>query len=404
MFDHYWAWILKNKEWLFSGAGVAAISVLYKFLLRRREKSGVSQEIRSGSSSQNLQAGRDIHLTVRDDHAQKQSPSQRFVDDLVVFCSESKAATTKLFLARPTQANPGNQQAYVAAFSECEVHDASGQRLQLRARDAFSETDVQRELFEFLRRTSLARQALLITEEAYRDRAFAEDQTWVDAQSRRVISAAARAAGYDLERGEVPFMIGFRPSFAGEFPFDETDGQPPSSRIIYEHSLERVKEQTEAAGHRWDPSTWAQRSPKRKERPEPRAIPRRDSEPDIRKEKVVSAFPFEEKHLLWLAGYDSRPALVLRDHCFCQLTVRVTTRNTQLLKSFEEFKEGRQPIDLISPRVSKKACDLLRTKSSETLQKDREKLQEELRESLEEDFNQYGYELVELSIDFRLAH
>src|SRR6266849_460219 len=93
-----------------------------------------------------------------------QSPCHQSVDDLVTFCSESKAATTKLFLARPTQGNPDNQQAYRATFMECELHDASGQRLQLRAREAFPQSEVQRELFELLRRTSLTRQSLSITQ------------------------------------------------------------------------------------------------------------------------------------------------------------------------------------------------------------------------------------------------
>ena len=113
---------------------------------------------------------------------------------------------------------------------ECERHDASSQLLQLRARDTFPESDVQRELFELVRRTSLARQALAFTQEPYMVRAFSADQSWVDAQARRVISVAARAAGYDLERGEVPFLIGFHPSFVGELPGEETNGQPPSAQ------------------------------------------------------------------------------------------------------------------------------------------------------------------------------
>jgi hypothetical protein len=67
------------------------------------------------------------------------------------------------------------------------------------------------------------------------------------------------------------------------------------------------------------------------------------------------------------------------------------------------FKQGHQPIDLISPRVSIKASELLRTKSSSNLEEDKEKVQEELRASLDADFRQYGYELVDLSMDCRLA-
>jgi len=54
------AWAIDNKEWIFSGIGVAAIGWL--FALFRRRQNGLSQRQRSGANSTNLQSGRDINL------------------------------------------------------------------------------------------------------------------------------------------------------------------------------------------------------------------------------------------------------------------------------------------------------------------------------------------------------
>ena len=242
--------------------------------------------------------------------------------------------------------------------------------------------DIQLELFELLGRTSLTRQVLSIAEDPCLGRAFAADQSWVDAQARRVISVAARAAGMDLERGEVPFLIGFHPSFVGELRGEETDGRPPSAPIIEEFSMARAKEQCEALGHKWDPSqfTGHQKAHEKKDS-EPAAIPTRDSEPDISDGRERSGIPVEEQHRLWLAGYDSRPALVFADGVRGQLCVRITTRLMQPMKAFAAFDTGSHPIDLISPRLSAKAVQLLRAKPSSTLQREAETLQEELRSS-----------------------
>lgn len=57
-------WLLKNKEWLFSGVGVALVAPLV-WLLRR--KDGVGQRQSSGSKSVNIQAARDVHIGSKDD-------------------------------------------------------------------------------------------------------------------------------------------------------------------------------------------------------------------------------------------------------------------------------------------------------------------------------------------------
>jgi hypothetical protein len=54
-------WILDNKEWLFSGAGLVLLSWLGR-LIYRRKKAGLSQKIRSGKDSTNIQVGHDMHV------------------------------------------------------------------------------------------------------------------------------------------------------------------------------------------------------------------------------------------------------------------------------------------------------------------------------------------------------
>lgn len=55
-------WLLDNKEWVFSGVGVALIVALVAWL--RRPVAGTNQRQEGGSGSRNIQAGRDINLNV----------------------------------------------------------------------------------------------------------------------------------------------------------------------------------------------------------------------------------------------------------------------------------------------------------------------------------------------------
>jgi plastocyanin domain-containing protein len=54
-------WINDNKEWVFSGIGLALIGLIWKFFFKDKSASGRSQTIRSGRNSTNFQAGRDIN-------------------------------------------------------------------------------------------------------------------------------------------------------------------------------------------------------------------------------------------------------------------------------------------------------------------------------------------------------
>lgn len=53
-------WVLENKEWIFGGIGVAAITGLLGLFIHRQ--ISLSQGQRSGNNSTNLQSGRDINL------------------------------------------------------------------------------------------------------------------------------------------------------------------------------------------------------------------------------------------------------------------------------------------------------------------------------------------------------
>lgn len=51
-------WLIKNKEWFFSGLGVTIISIVVGLIFR--EKSSLSQK--SGNNSINYQAGESINI------------------------------------------------------------------------------------------------------------------------------------------------------------------------------------------------------------------------------------------------------------------------------------------------------------------------------------------------------
>lgn len=64
LLNELWVWLIDNKNWLFSGAGVAILGWLFGFLLKKRDHR-VAQTIRSGHGSVNIQAGGDLHVPVK---------------------------------------------------------------------------------------------------------------------------------------------------------------------------------------------------------------------------------------------------------------------------------------------------------------------------------------------------
>ena len=59
--DELIQWLGANKEWIFSGSGIALVAWIGRVFLQRR-KAALSQEIQSGSNSKNIQAGRDLRI------------------------------------------------------------------------------------------------------------------------------------------------------------------------------------------------------------------------------------------------------------------------------------------------------------------------------------------------------
>ena len=54
-------WIIKNKEWLFSGTVVAVVGWIGRIIFKKASVTS-SQAIRAGDSSINVQAGRNVNI------------------------------------------------------------------------------------------------------------------------------------------------------------------------------------------------------------------------------------------------------------------------------------------------------------------------------------------------------
>ncbi|MCP5250452.1 MAG: hypothetical protein R3E36_12370 [Nitrosomonas sp.] len=62
--EEFVAWVIKNKDWLFSGAGVVVVVWMLRFIFKKTFESS-SQTIHSGNSSTNIQAGRDVNIRTK---------------------------------------------------------------------------------------------------------------------------------------------------------------------------------------------------------------------------------------------------------------------------------------------------------------------------------------------------
>lgn len=54
-------WAIENKEWLFSGVGLALLAGLGSIIFNKRHTTH-TQTIKSGNNSTNMQSGRDINI------------------------------------------------------------------------------------------------------------------------------------------------------------------------------------------------------------------------------------------------------------------------------------------------------------------------------------------------------
>lgn len=59
--DDLLSWIIRNKEWLFSGVGVVVVAWIGRIIYKGRQ-AAPTQNIRSGSNSTNIQVGRDVNI------------------------------------------------------------------------------------------------------------------------------------------------------------------------------------------------------------------------------------------------------------------------------------------------------------------------------------------------------
>lgn len=59
--EDFFAWIIDNKEWLFSGVGLVVVAWVGRLIFKKTCVSS-KQTIRSGDSSTNVQAGRDVSI------------------------------------------------------------------------------------------------------------------------------------------------------------------------------------------------------------------------------------------------------------------------------------------------------------------------------------------------------
>lgn len=60
----YVAWVIDNKEWLFSGAGLLVVAWMGRLIFKKRCSSS-TQTIRSGDNSTNVQVGRDANIGIK---------------------------------------------------------------------------------------------------------------------------------------------------------------------------------------------------------------------------------------------------------------------------------------------------------------------------------------------------
>ena len=58
-------WLIENKDWVFSGIGVAVITIIFGFIFKAKRTTNQSQQ--SGNESTNYQAANDINIGRKDD-------------------------------------------------------------------------------------------------------------------------------------------------------------------------------------------------------------------------------------------------------------------------------------------------------------------------------------------------
>jgi len=62
--EDFVAWVIDNVEWLFSGVGLVVLAWVGRLIFKKTHASS-TQTIRSGDSSTNVQAGRDVNISTK---------------------------------------------------------------------------------------------------------------------------------------------------------------------------------------------------------------------------------------------------------------------------------------------------------------------------------------------------
>lgn len=62
--EDFVAWVINNKEWLFSGVGLVVVAWVGRLVFKKTYASS-TQTIRSGDSSTNVQSGRDVNIAMK---------------------------------------------------------------------------------------------------------------------------------------------------------------------------------------------------------------------------------------------------------------------------------------------------------------------------------------------------
>lgn len=57
-------WIMQNKDWIFSGIGVMLLGGIWGLFRKRKHDRGLTQNIKTGDFSNNIQSGKEINLTI----------------------------------------------------------------------------------------------------------------------------------------------------------------------------------------------------------------------------------------------------------------------------------------------------------------------------------------------------
>ena len=63
--EDFAAWVIDNKEWLFSGVGLVVVAWVGRLIFKKKTYASSTQTIRSGDSSTNVQAGRDVNIATK---------------------------------------------------------------------------------------------------------------------------------------------------------------------------------------------------------------------------------------------------------------------------------------------------------------------------------------------------